>query len=732
MNFFTRALLVFLVPPAGTLLGPRAPFKPLARHSTVPIATSFSRPAAPGAEPDSSVVPRARPPPPPTARQARGAARAPPRPAPLRRRRTPTEARRTTPTGPRATAPRASAEPRRRARARAARSSRRARPPARSRTLNADASAMPSPAARVVQRARGRPGEPSVARRTSSSFRLRVRPEVEIPAAAAIDSCPTSVSTQPRLPHAQRRPSASTVTWPNSPPNPCVPRNSRPPSTTPPPTPTSPKTQMKSSIPTAAPVQCSASAARFDSFSTWTGRPRRCFELVPDGDSVPAQVRREHESPGRLLDEAGDGHRDPDRAQALTGRGVQRPAGGVGQPVEHGPGVGAAIVAIRAALVPHGPRQVLDGDCDVVDVHLEPDADEDVRELERHARAADAAGRRVSPVSRTSSRSRSSLTRLETVPRVSPVPGGDLRPRARPGRRDVPEDDAQVRPSDGRLVGAACAGAPSKVGRAPWRRGSGSASSGFNSGGSIRFVWRATKLTPRRRACQSHRLSSPRVIADAHVDLLMELAYRERRLGESDVFASTWLPLLEQGRRRAPGVPDYVDVTVQPEGSLREALSMVAAFHRAVRREPRSAAQVSGGGGPRRRRVRRADRARARPRRRRVLRCRDLAGRRVPCARRPDGGAHVEPAQRLRRRRRGGRRWALTPRSRARRPARLARRDPRPRTRLARPCSPSPRAGERGAGALLARRVPRRSRHARGTSTTTSCARCGDAGACSA
>ncbi len=90
-----------------------------------------------------------------------------------------------------------------------------------------------------------------------------------------------------------------------------------------------------------------------------------------------------------------------------------------------------------------------------------------------------------------------------------------------------------------------------------------------------------------------HRLSSPRVIADAHVDLLMELAYRERRLGESDVFASTWLPLLEQGGVALQVCPIYVDVTVQPEGSLREALSMVAAFHRAVRESPERLAQVS-------------------------------------------------------------------------------------------------------------------------------------------
>jgi membrane dipeptidase len=72
------------------------------------------------------------------------------------------------------------------------------------------------------------------------------------------------------------------------------------------------------------------------------------------------------------------------------------------------------------------------------------------------------------------------------------------------------------------------------------------------------------------------------VIADAHVDLLLELAYRERRLGESDVFARTWLPLLERGEVGLQVCPVYVDVSVQPEGSLREALSMVASFHRAV------------------------------------------------------------------------------------------------------------------------------------------------------
>ena len=84
-----------------------------------------------------------------------------------------------------------------------------------------------------------------------------------------------------------------------------------------------------------------------------------------------------------------------------------------------------------------------------------------------------------------------------------------------------------------------------------------------------------------------------RMIADAHVDLLMEVAYRERRLGETNVFAETWLPLLEHGGVGLQVCPIYVDVTVQPEGSLREALSMVASFHRAVCENEDRVIQVS-------------------------------------------------------------------------------------------------------------------------------------------
>jgi len=83
------------------------------------------------------------------------------------------------------------------------------------------------------------------------------------------------------------------------------------------------------------------------------------------------------------------------------------------------------------------------------------------------------------------------------------------------------------------------------------------------------------------------------MIADAHVDLLMELAYRERRLGETKVFADTWLPLFERGGVGLQVCAVYVDVSVQPEGSLREALSMIAAFHSALRENADRVMQVT-------------------------------------------------------------------------------------------------------------------------------------------
>jgi membrane dipeptidase len=82
------------------------------------------------------------------------------------------------------------------------------------------------------------------------------------------------------------------------------------------------------------------------------------------------------------------------------------------------------------------------------------------------------------------------------------------------------------------------------------------------------------------------------VIADAHVDILLELAHREHRLGETDVFARTWLPLLEAGDVGLQVCPVFVDLELQPEGSLREALRQVTALQHALRESPDRLAAV--------------------------------------------------------------------------------------------------------------------------------------------
>ena len=82
------------------------------------------------------------------------------------------------------------------------------------------------------------------------------------------------------------------------------------------------------------------------------------------------------------------------------------------------------------------------------------------------------------------------------------------------------------------------------------------------------------------------------MIADAHVDILLELAHREHRLGETDVFARTWLPLLEAGGVGLQVCPIFVDLELQPEGSLREALRQVTALMHAVGESPDRLLQV--------------------------------------------------------------------------------------------------------------------------------------------
>lgn len=74
------------------------------------------------------------------------------------------------------------------------------------------------------------------------------------------------------------------------------------------------------------------------------------------------------------------------------------------------------------------------------------------------------------------------------------------------------------------------------------------------------------------------------VVADLHLDLLLELAWR-RQHGETNSFVRIWRPLLEAGGVRVQVCPVFVEVDRQPEGTLRTALNQVGAAHEAAREE---------------------------------------------------------------------------------------------------------------------------------------------------
>jgi membrane dipeptidase len=77
-------------------------------------------------------------------------------------------------------------------------------------------------------------------------------------------------------------------------------------------------------------------------------------------------------------------------------------------------------------------------------------------------------------------------------------------------------------------------------------------------------------------------LPSDSWIADAHVDLLLELAWRRER-EEENPFGAHWLPPLRAGGVRLQVCPIYVEGTLVPDGALRAALALAGAFHAAVR-----------------------------------------------------------------------------------------------------------------------------------------------------
>ena len=86
--------------------------------------------------------------------------------------------------------------------------------------------------------------------------------------------------------------------------------------------------------------------------------------------------------------------------------------------------------------------------------------------------------------------------------------------------------------------------------------------------------------------------SASALVVDAHNDLLLELAFRSRRHGEANPFATHWLSHLQVGGVALQVCPVYVDLPFLPEGGLREALAQIAAFHRAVRENAESVVAV--------------------------------------------------------------------------------------------------------------------------------------------
>ncbi len=90
----------------------------------------------------------------------------------------------------------------------------------------------------------------------------------------------------------------------------------------------------------------------------------------------------------------------------------------------------------------------------------------------------------------------------------------------------------------------------------------------------------------------SYVLGSSPWIADAHVDLLLEVAWRRAR-EEENPFREHWLPRLRAGGVRLQVCPIYVEGDLVPDGALRSALALAGAFHEALRDNADGAYQIA-------------------------------------------------------------------------------------------------------------------------------------------
>jgi membrane dipeptidase len=83
--------------------------------------------------------------------------------------------------------------------------------------------------------------------------------------------------------------------------------------------------------------------------------------------------------------------------------------------------------------------------------------------------------------------------------------------------------------------------------------------------------------------------------ADAHVDLLLEVAWR-LECGERNPFREHWLTQLDAGDVRLQVCPIYVEGDLVPDGALRGGLRLAGAFHEAVRENADRVVQVRSAG----------------------------------------------------------------------------------------------------------------------------------------
>ena len=206
-------------------------------------------------------------------------------------------------------------------------------------------------------------GTPSSACRTSSSVRLRVRPGIAgIPAARAINSCPTSVSTQPRFPHAQGRPSGIDRDVPEL-----------------------ATEAVRAAEQTAAEHDATADAhlaedadevvdpdrgsrpnARRAPRGSTRSRRGRASQASPSSsaatrNALPAEVRSEDPQSRRSARRARARRPRCRSAAGPRSQHVQRRSRPTrAEPVEDGPGRRPAVVPVRALLVAHRSREILE------------------------------------------------------------------------------------------------------------------------------------------------------------------------------------------------------------------------------------------------------------------------------------------------------------------------------------------------------------------------------------